>query len=84
MWFIPEWAIGVAVIVIAIQLGRVVSKIFGASPRTLPASDGEVGELRQALDAMQTRVGELEERLDFTERLIAKQRDSDRLGPPPR
>ncbi len=27
---------------------------------------------------------EVEERLDFTERLLAKQRDSERLGSPPR
>jgi len=29
---------------------------------------------------MQRRIGELEERVDFTERLLAKQRDADRLG----
>ncbi len=29
---------------------------------------------------MQRRVAELEERVDFTERLLAKQRDADRLG----
>jgi hypothetical protein len=54
-----------------------------ASVRTLPASDNEIGELRQAFDAMQNRVGELEERLDFTERLLTKQREADRLEPPP-
>jgi hypothetical protein len=32
---------------------------------------------------MQHRLGELEERLDFTERLLTKQHEADRLDPPP-
>ncbi len=46
----------------------------------MPASDDEISDLRQNLEAMQNRVSELEERVDFAERLLAKQRDSDRLG----
>lgn len=34
------------------------------------------------LDQLQARISELEERVDFTERLLAKQRESERLGPP--
>jgi len=34
------------------------------------------------LEQLQERVSELEERVDFTERLLAKQRDAQRLGPP--
>ena len=82
MGFIPEWAIGVAVIVIAISVARAAGGIFRHSARRLPTSDSEVGELREAVDAMQNRLGELEERVDFTERLLAKYRESDRLGPP--
>jgi hypothetical protein len=37
-----------------------------------------VGEVQQ----LRTEVGELSERMDFAERLLAKQRDSDRLAPP--
>jgi hypothetical protein len=37
-----------------------------------------VGEL----EAGQQRLAELEERVDFAERLLAKQRDAERLGPP--
>ena len=33
------------------------------------------------LDQVKERIGELEERLDFTERLLASQRDAPRLGP---
>ena len=83
MGFIPEWAIGVGVIIIAISLSRAVGGIFRASTRRLPTSDNEAGELRETIDAMQTRLGELEERVDFTERLLAKYREADRLGPPP-
>ena len=80
---IPSWALGAAVILIAIQIGRAISGRYGGGRgrhRGLPASDDEISELRQNLDAMQHRVTELEERVDFTERLLAKQRDADRLG----
>jgi hypothetical protein len=35
------------------------------------------------LDELQERVNELEERVDFTERILAKQRDADRSVLPP-
>lgn len=79
MPFIPGWAIGVAFIIIATQLGRLLS---GRTSRRAgpPANDAEIGELRQSLETMQNRVAELEERVDFTERLLTKQREADRLG----
>ena len=83
MGFIPEWAIGGAVIIFAVALAQIVVVKLRASYRKLPASDQEIGELRQAFEAMQNRLGELEERLDFTERLLAKYREADRLEPPP-
>jgi hypothetical protein len=43
----------------------------------LEALDGELGDLRQELL-------ETQERLDFTERVLAQVRDSERLGPKPR
>jgi len=39
-------------------------------------------EFRDALAQVQQRLAELEERLDFAERLLAQQRDGERLGPP--
>ena len=79
-FFIPSWALGAAVILIAIQVGRAISRKARQRQRGETASDEEVGELREALDAMQHRVAELEERVDFAERLLAKQRDADKLG----
>ncbi len=84
MGFIPEWAIGAGVIIFAVALAQIVVVKMRASVRRLPASDSEIGELRQALDAMQNRLGELEERLDFAERLLTKYREADRLEPPQR
>ena len=84
MGFIPEWAIGVGVIIFAVAIAQIVVVKMRASVRRLPASDNEIGELRQALDAMQSRLGELEERRDFAERLLTKHREADRLEPPPR
>jgi Tfp pilus assembly protein PilO len=49
---------------------------------TSKASDEYVAELEQRvadLEAAQQRVYELEERVDFTERLLARQRDSESL-----
>jgi hypothetical protein len=82
MGFIPGWAIGVTVIVFASALAKILLAKVRASVPPLPSSGGETSELREAIDAMQNRLGELEERVDFTERLLAKHREADRLAPP--
>ena len=38
--------------------------------------------LDQELEAMRRELAELAERMDFAERLLAKQRDTERLAPP--
>ena len=83
--FIPPWALGVGVIIIAGSVARALAALL-RSPRGLaaPRADAEVAELRQTVDSLQQRLGDVEERLDFAERLLAKQRDADRLGSPPR
>lgn len=82
MGVIPGWAIGVAVIIFASALAKILlAKVRATSP-TLPSAGGETDELRQALEAMEHRVEELEERVDFAERLLAKQREGERLAPP--
>lgn len=42
----------------------------------------EVTGLREELDGVRQDLSELAERLDFAERMLAKQRESDRLSPP--
>ena len=84
MGIVPEWAIGVALAIAAITVARALSRMVRGPARGLPTSDKEAAELRQIVDALQNRVGELEERVDFTERLLAKNREGDRLGSPPR
>jgi hypothetical protein len=87
-FIIPSWALGAAVILIAIQVGRAISGRHGMSRwgrwgrrgRQELGSDTDVDALRQGLETMQHRVAELEERVDFAERLLAKHRESDRLG----
>ncbi|HTY07509.1 MAG TPA: hypothetical protein VMC86_13435 [Gemmatimonadales bacterium] len=46
--------------------------------------DGVVDDLRAELDDARTRLAALEERVDFAERMLAKQREPERLGPPGR
>ena len=76
--------------------GAIVALVFSgiAMLRLLPRlkSGGLEPAERKALDELQLwvgqveqlqqRVGELEERVDFTERILARQHESERLGPP--
>ena len=62
---------------------RIRGKSAGTSGDELRA---EVAEHKQAvadeLEAVRREVGELAERVDFTERLLAKNREGERLAPP--
>lgn len=49
---------------------------------TASADPGLRDELLQAVDDVRREVAELAERVDFTERLLAKQKEAERLGPP--
>ncbi len=104
MFGIPEWAIGVGFIVLAVfsaSVGIAVLRWFlpteqlrgrKASRRDLARALEEVqrrlGEVEQVQSRLgevadvQTRLSELEERVDFAERLLAKQREGERLAPP--
>jgi hypothetical protein len=43
----------------------------------------DVEALHAELDEMRRRLAETEERLDFTERMLTKQREAERIGLPP-
>lgn len=47
-----------------------------------PGGAGGHEETLTALEDLRREVAELAERVDFTERLLAKQREAERLGPP--
>jgi hypothetical protein len=49
----------------------------GGERQMLEDLEARLGEL----DELKQRIGELEERVDFSERLLAKQPDRQRLGP---
>ncbi len=80
------WAVGVGIIILAVSVGRAVRALSRGfadrGVRDQAAGRAADPELRAEVDEMQRRLTELEERLDFTERLLAKHRDSERLAPP--
>ena len=58
-----------------------------AAERIRPRHDAELDPARQdelagQVERLQHDIVELQERLDFAERMLAKQRDVDRLAPP--
>ena len=62
------------------RIGQVLARRHGGQDQT---GNRERGQVLQAvdgdIDALQARVAELEERVDFTERLLAQNREPDRL-----
>jgi len=89
-WGIPAWAIGVGIIILASSIGKAIMAMGGVPPKRHKgggaveggATDAELTRQAEALEDAQRRLGELEERMDFAERLLAKQRDGERLAPP--
>lgn len=79
-------AIAVSILIIAVAtvlvlrgpLGRAMADRIAGRHRNA----GEDEALRADLDETRQRLVEVEERLDFAERLLAKQRESDRIAPP--
>ncbi len=74
---------------VLVVLGKVIIPIAQAYARRLEGNTGaaergrEMADLEarvRELEVREARVAELEERLDFTERLLAQQRDPSRLG----
>ena len=61
-------------------LGKALADRLAGRPGV--AASAEAERLRVEMEQLRQRLGEVEERLDFTERLLAKQRDADRIAPP--
>jgi hypothetical protein len=62
-----------------------VGKAFGERIRhgaVPPGGAAGSEEVLAAIEDLRREVAELAERVDFTERLLAKQREAERLGPP--
>jgi hypothetical protein len=78
------WGIAVGILVIAASLGKALAALIRAHAaridRTHESQDDP--RLAEMVEGLQQRLGELEERLDFTERVLAKQGEPDRLAPP--
>jgi len=69
-----------AVVILRGPLGKALGERLSGKHGALP-QQGESEALRAELDEMRYRLGELEERVDFTERMLARQKETDRLGP---
>jgi hypothetical protein len=84
MFGVPEWAVGVALIALIMTgvptIGNIVTAFAKRRGARVMATSHDP-ELQQTLEGLHQRVSELEERADFTERLLAKMRESERLGP---
>ena len=88
MFGLPEWAVGVgAVLVLVTVLQVIYVRLMPPEYRRrrlkgepVQASDDMQSRLAE-LDEVKQRLSELEERVDFAERLLAKQREAERLGP---
>jgi hypothetical protein len=52
------------------------------APKANGVTAGELAQVLSDLDQLRQRLAEVEERLDFTERLLAQERQADRLAPP--
>ena len=87
MFGLPEWAVGVgAVLVLVTVLQVMYVRLMPPEYRRRrlkgePLASDDVQSRLAELDEVKQRLGELEERVDFAERLLAKQRDAERLGP---
>ena len=92
---LPEWLVIVLGFMLVGSIARAIGGGGGGQRRLknvkemerrleeLEESQRQLGAGAGDTTALERRVGELEERLDFAERMLTKQRDGERLGPPP-
>lgn len=69
-----------AVVILRGPLGKALGeRLAGGSARVAPSQ--EVDVLRNEVEELRYRLTDIEERLDFTERVLAQQRERERLPP---
>ena len=84
--FIPIIAVGgfFAWMISLSPLGKALAERLRHGPVPAAASGPEREDLASAVDDLRREVAELAERVDFTERLLARQKDAERVLPPDR
>jgi len=93
MFGLPEWVVIVVVFMLAGSVARALAGGGGRPARVknvkelerrlldLEDAQRQLGAGAGDTSELERRIAELEERVDFAERMLAKQRDPDRLGP---
>ena len=79
---IPIFAIGGF---FSLMIVRTLSKVYTAKLQAhgqVPGADARHEELAATVEELRREVAELAERVDFTERLLAKQHEGQKLAPP--
>jgi len=90
MPFVPVFALLIPIVAVGGFFAWMISlspvgKAYAEKLRGTKGAGGEAEgreEILEALDQVRHEVAELAERVDFAERLLAKQREGDRLSPP--
>ena len=84
--FIPIVAVGgfFAWMISLSPLGKAFAERLRHGPVAPNVGGPEREELAAAVDDLRREVAELAERVDFTERLLARQKDVERVAPPDR
>ena len=76
------WALGTGLISGGVWVAIVLTRRQQELAERQQAMIGDVERRTAALDQLEQRFAEVEERLDFTERLLAEEREAKRLTPP--
>lgn len=72
-------ALTLGVVVSAARLASAYARRIGSRPPVDLPSRADTEELREQVQRLTSDMAELQERVDFTERLLARQRDAERL-----
>src|SRR2546426_10305110 len=73
---------GITIALAFSPIGRAVSERIRGGPPRDRADAAQLDEVVADLQEVRRELSELSERMDFTERLLAKQREAERLRPP--